>query len=117
MIKVLILEDEIYRQEEFKKRCIENGIDFDIAASSVDAINYLNEEYYDIIFLDHDLGGADTGAIVARYILSNHIKSKVIIHSMNPVGSAAMHLILTDSICFPMVWMRENFSRLKINQN
>jgi hypothetical protein len=73
----------------------------------VDAINYLNNETWDLLLLDHDLGGEqmvdhsnkNTGSEVARWLNENPAKKPqaIILHSFNPVGRLNMKKLLPES--------------------
>lgn len=56
------------------------------ARTSEEALECLRNSNWDVIFLDHDLGGDDTTIPVARYIEASDINAQVFIHSQNPVG-------------------------------
>ena len=100
IIKILLLEDCQERINWFKEK-------FDklhITDSPKQAINFLNENEYDYIFLDHDLqlypheyecseDDTITGFHVAKWLGSNPDNNKsasIIIHSMNSIGALRM---------------------------
>ena len=57
---------------------------------------FLKDDNYDIISLDHDLGEDKTGYDIAKYIVENQIKvGAVAIHSANPVGKFNINQLLT----------------------
>jgi len=122
-MKILVLEDDIERIEEFRKRFqnvkgIEN-VDFCYSAKV--CIELLKKEKYSLIFLDHDLGDKvfvnsneqNTGAEVARWIEQNPLESgqSVIIHSVNPSGAKYMMSAIKGAIHVPFVWMDSIFKR------
>lgn len=77
-MKILVVDDE---------RTFNNlSGDITYARSSNDAICALIIGDYDVILLDHDLGGDDTTINVARYIKEENIPSVIMIHTQNPVG-------------------------------
>lgn len=104
--KFLILEDDEIRMKEFYQRIKEvSNENLEIELFETDqaseAIQFLKDIKFDIIFLDHDLGGEtyvdennkNTGSEVARFIESSGIdfsKSSVIIHSMNDIAAESM---------------------------
>lgn len=54
-MKILIIEDDDYKLErlrEFSKNYFENTIEIDISESLVEAIESIQEEEYDLIFVD-----------------------------------------------------------------
>jgi hypothetical protein len=71
---------------------------------------------FDLICLDHDLGGehfvpsteANTGYQLAKYIKDNKIGyKKCIIHSMNYAGAMNMQQVLKDAKYLPIVLWNE----------
>ena len=52
-MKILVLEDDSFRAKFFLEKFGEHGIT--ITESAYAAIDHLEEEVYDLIFLDHDL--------------------------------------------------------------
>ena len=68
-----------------------------IARTYDEAIFALNQQEFDIISFDHDLGEQKTGYDIAKYIIENHIKIKdgFSIHSANPVGKFNISQLLT----------------------
>lgn len=112
-MKILILDDDKERHENFKRNFKEHVLTHVETAN--DAINELKSFKYDAVFLDHDLGGLsfvdssepNTGYQVAKW-LSNNMKHKpklVYIHSMNPVGAQKMKDLLPNSILAPSLWL------------
>lgn len=99
---ILILEDNLDRIEFFRESFLEDDHErVDIVTSAQDAIDELCLRKYDIIYLDHDLGGetyvseasVNTGSEVVRWMLQNKElvgDPNIIIHSMNIV--AAFHM-------------------------
>jgi hypothetical protein len=75
-------------------------------------------EPWDVISLDHDLGGMtyvdsedpDTGYQAAKFIKEHKIPyKKCLIHSMNFAGAMKMQAVLKDSIYLPIImWTPEN---------
>lgn len=103
-MRILILEDTAERIFKFKKNL--EGAELFITDVPKECINQLiNHGPWDYLFLDHDMGnifmkpGDGTGYEVAKY-LSDHpllTPSRVIIHSMNNIGAAAMMRVLGDA--------------------
>lgn len=122
MIQILILEDDDLRVIEFKKRIAETNADINLIVvdQAIECIKHLSTQKFDIIFLDHDLGGEvlvsstkeNTGATVARFWKSSDNMNKyttVVIHSLNPAGSSYMMNIISDvigamPIKVPIIW-------------
>jgi CheY-like chemotaxis protein len=118
-MRALILEDDKERHKQFKQRMLEIGCVYDLVETASSAIDLLKTKKYDIIFLDHDLGGEvyvseqekNTGSEVARYLNQNTVQSIVIIHSLNPSGSEYMQSLIPGSHRIPFVWTFEVFHK------
>jgi len=103
-MRMLILEDAYERVKEFFILFGDNN-DLIIVNNAKDAISLVTTSRFDIIFLDHDLGGKvyvdsdceNTGYQVAK-ILSDSINknTKIIIHSWNGMGVAKMKSVLSE---------------------
>jgi CheY-like chemotaxis protein len=108
-MRILILEDDPYRNEAFRERYPGAVIVCDAQA----AIGLLLEHEWDLLFLDHDLGGETfvlsgpgTGYEVACWLQEHPgcIPPKVILHSMNPSGRSRMKQALPSAIEMPCAW-------------
>jgi CheY-like chemotaxis protein len=118
--RVLILEDNKERIVQFRKNL--NGLNVVVDEHAVDAIQHLQNEDWDVLFLDHDLGDAvcvstnnkDTGSEVARWLESNPTRKPriIIIHSLNVVGQKYMKGILLNAVIFPFAWANITSSNL-----
>lgn len=92
-MKYLLIDDLRVFKEDRKPD------DFDIARNPEDAIELLQETYYDVVYWDHDLGGDRTALEVSDWLLKSAIeKDRIdiglcIIHTSNPAG--AVHLTNT----------------------
>lgn len=106
-MRIFILEDNPFRMEWFNKEFIGHEVHHcDEAEIAIDMIQF---NKYDMIFLDHDLGGEsmvdgeqdpNTGLAVAKIIPLTHNKdTKIIIHSLNPVGVQRMYTYLSQGGC------------------
>lgn len=93
-MKILIVEDNKARIKWFKEALIGHSVD--IVESADPAISLVKEKKYDVIFLDHDLGGEEyvdsnndnTGYQVSKVIKGSiNCQTRIIVHSCNPVGS------------------------------
>jgi len=113
--RVLILEDDENRIGGFRKLFTEVGANIiwvDTAEECIYALK--NNGPFDIVFLDHDLGGKifvpcdhkNTGSEVARWIDRNPLDSNtiVVIHSGNSVGSKYMNELIPSSHRIPFAW-------------
>ena len=98
VMKIFILEDNIERVKSFRKMFHPEQLVF------TDKVEYakdiLKKDTFDVLFLDHDLGGEifvesnreDTGYELVKYIVENELqkKARICIHSHNPFGSEYM---------------------------
>lgn len=138
-MKILVLEDDQNRIDQFVNRFKEAGIEREEVWWAIDAqtaINSLEIRTYDVLFLDHDLGGdqmvstshLNTGSEFARQLMELHRSGKVeklpmcFIHSFNPIGAENMQRIIgRTSERVPSIWtppfkpvykrMRSEFSK------
>ena len=106
--KVFILDDDEYRLFEFRQ--IHEGSNVVTVKTAQEAIDILSKDIdYDLISLDHDLGGEvycsseleNSGYRVAKYLSGKDVKCKIVIHSWNPAGAKRMHDLLPNSIMIP----------------
>jgi hypothetical protein len=112
MRNVFILEDDLNRQEQFRKKLSDPTINIVI----VDNVKSAKEEFvkqntWDYIFLDHDLGGQvlvestdeNTGYQFAKWLAERKIspKTHIFCHSLNPAGSENILGVLPQTIPFP----------------
>lgn len=107
-MKILILDDDQLRHDGFKQELI--GHTLEHTYTSKECIESLKNNDYDLVLLDHDLGGQvyvesgeNTGWEVAEWLSKNLDKKpdNVIIHSYNVVGAKNMMNILEDSKYIP----------------
>lgn len=133
--RILVLEDDPNRQLQFKDRFIEKSesgtkIQYTIVESAKDCISLLEASEWNLVILDHDLGGEvfveslrpNTGGEVARWIENNVDKMLgnpyFVIHSLNGAGAEYMENTIkqvTDRVCrIPFVWSPERFSRINM---
>lgn len=122
-LKVLILEDDPARMVAFRKRLDESGraYELDHSETAAGAILMLQHQRYDIIFLDHDLGGRtfvdhtndkeDCGMRVAEWLSVRPSlvteTGPIIIHSLNGPAARIMNELIGEAASIPFVWMRE----------
>lgn len=112
-VTIFFLEDSLDRYAKFFK-WIETKAEKPNITSATDAeeaIKILEEsDHFDVIFLDHDLGGRifvdssedNTGYQVAKFIKQKGITyNQLIIHSQNPQGANNMKNILPDGQIIP----------------
>lgn len=109
MKRILFLDDDLKRIEEFQARIAGMKLDVTIVETAEDCIARLSEGRFDLVLLDHDLGGEtfcdsdreDCGMEVVRWLKQNRGQhGAFIVHTMNPVAAAAMYFELT-ALHFP----------------
>ncbi len=116
-MKILILDDDHIRHAFFNKRF--TGHTVISVYTAEDAIQHLQNEIYDVVFLDHDLGGhmfvdshgsEATGYTVAKWLVEHPDRKpeQIVIHSFNNVGAKNMQDILPGSILAPGCWIEGN---------
>jgi CheY-like chemotaxis protein len=113
-MKILVVEDAVGRQEWFVGRFAADELY--LTDSAAEAIAWLGEHNYDIIFLDHDLkphhSGFDddglSGYEVAKHLMS-HSAPRIVCHSQNIFGALRITEFLrgrglpVESIPFPFL--------------
>lgn len=101
---ILVLEDSLERIKAFRECFIGKTVTYTDQADV--AIEAVEKTKWDMIFLDHDLGGKlfvdseekNTGYQVARLLPETINKdTPCILHSMNWVGSLKMHKASPDN--------------------
>lgn len=106
-MKILVVEDDGYRIHFFTQWL--RGYSVTVATSARRAIRLLRKESFDIVFLDHDLGGRtfvdpsdrNTGAEVARFMAAEHMLMRTVIHSQNAAGITYIQSILPHAVAVP----------------
>lgn len=107
-MNILIVEDQEERNKVF--RMMFKGDELYITDRPKKAIELLNSVEFDLILLDHDLGGVERGYLdtddeesgyqVAVAIPNTMNKcTTILVHSWNPHGAKMMHDHLLDSGC------------------
>lgn len=99
-MKILFLDDDHSRHIYFQRLLNYDKHEITVAYTSKQAIEKLKLYEFDIVYLDHDLGGQmyqdskeGTGFEVAQFIsknINNKSMQKIIIHSYNSVGAQNM---------------------------
>lgn len=99
MKRIFILEDSPARIDIFAAALVRPGIDLTVA-EDVDSAIKAFEPPYDLLLLDHDLGGEafmdsgeyNTGYTFAKYLTAMNWPEppQIVIHSWNPDGAATM---------------------------
>ena len=103
-MKILVLEDDCYRVRFFVEKFGQH--DITITENSFDAITHLENEVFDLIFLDHDLGEDNgDGFDVAVYLFDNpwnvNNRAEIIIHSWNIPATKRMLSKISQAIHMP----------------
>ena len=113
-MNILILEDDHERHKQFKQNLI--GALVNIAETVEEAKEFLTKNgtgYYDLLFLDHDLGGLtmqpsgpNTGFEVAQWLSQNqeYKPESILLHSLNEEGRKNMKSLLPEAIEAPFAW-------------
>jgi len=109
-MNILILDDDQDRHIGFNTALIPQGHKLTSVYTAKECIEKLTNNTYDMVLLDHDLGGEvyvdsglNTGWEVAKWLYDNPDKKpeRVIIHSYNPVGAHNMKNLIEGSITVP----------------
>lgn len=112
-MRILILEDDPNRHRAFKTNFAPHEIC--ITENSKECIQLLVDENWDMLFLDHDLGGQqmvesgeNTGYEVAIFLEEHYMfrPATVVIHSFNPIGARKMSQALPSATVMPGAWTR-----------
>ena len=112
-MNILILEDNQERIKLFNNLRSEHTVT--ITEFAHEAIRLLKANKYDMVMLDHDLGGQEmvpsgpgTGYEVADFLSKNeHLKpERIIIHSFNAPGSQNMMKALPEAQWIPGIWLK-----------
>jgi hypothetical protein len=121
IINAFVLEDDNTRIKSFTKIFDKLKWTYKFTKEVKDAKRILSIELFDILFLDHDLGGevyvstknSNTGSELARWIIDNPLKNEpnIIIHSLNTVGQRYMNSLLPESYIIPYIWIPEIFQK------
>jgi CheY-like chemotaxis protein len=111
-VKILVLDDDNTRLDQFKKKLI--GHIVDCVETAPEAIELLKNNLYDVVSLDHDLGqlinqpsGPGTGYQVAQWLAENKDRKppRIIIHSFNIPGAKNMMSHLPEASYVPGIWL------------
>lgn len=105
MKQVLFLDDDHHRIAEIRERAEELSLDLTVVETADDCIAELKQRMFDLVMLDHDLGGEtycdssrqDCGMEVVRWLKSNGgSHGAFMIHTMNEVAAATMYMELKE---------------------
>jgi CheY-like chemotaxis protein len=93
--RALVLEDNYWRMVQFRNLL---GSSTKIVSKAPAAIRELQQQQFDLVCLDHDLGiDSGTGNDVAVYLAEAKYAGRVVIHSWNAVASQRMEQTLRDA--------------------
>ncbi len=108
-MKIFILEDNEHRMAKFRRELI--GCQIDHAATTEEGTSLVVANKYDLLFLDHDLGGKEmvdsfqgnTGYKLAEFIASftPNKETPCVVHSCNPVGADNIVSVLRHAVKLP----------------
>lgn len=108
-MRIFILEDNNRRVVKFRRELIGNIVDH--AETLSVGREMIRENEYDLIFLDHDLGGKemvdsadeDTGYHLALFIADDdrNRKTPCVVHSCNPAGADNIVAVLPHAVKVP----------------
>lgn len=110
---ILILDDSMERHHAFERMLIGNAVVH--VCTAKEAIQAMSQRKFDIVLLDHDLGGGGelepsgpgTGYEVACWIRDNPDRrpQTIIVHSFNSVGARNMLAVLPAGASWhPGIW-------------
>jgi CheY-like chemotaxis protein len=128
-MKILLLEDDPNRVEQFQQRVKElnerNNIKFELVhvETAKDCIDKLETDKFKLVLLDHDLGGevyvdtdnTNTGSEVARWMNKNPDKIKgvsIITHTFNPAGAKNIVALVPQCGYVPSIWTKDKFHQI-----
>lgn len=112
ILDILILEDDINRTFQFFKMF--KGNNTQIVVSPDECIQKLKDFKWDVLFLDHDLGGEiycpsddKSGYKVAKWLEESpeYKPTKIYLHSMNSVGRQNMKNAIPEAIELPFAFL------------
>lgn len=94
-MKIFILEDNQQRIEWFQDFFDQISDDVKYVTTAEDGKQMVTSEKFDVIFLDHDLGGQvyvdsqndNTGYQVALKMINGQQECPVVVHSLNSIGA------------------------------
>jgi hypothetical protein len=115
-MRIFVLDDMQERHDSCHKKFPEAEITsiFDAVGAIAHLESHLDE--YDLICLDHDLGGQifvdmneeNTGSTVAKFLSDKMIKCPIVIHSLNFWGAQNMLHYLPKAIYIPFFFEQLN---------
>lgn len=108
-MRIFILENNKYRIAKFQRELVGHIVD---CTDTVEhGTNLVFDNKYDLLFLDHDLGGEEmvdsfednTGYKLAEFIASFTVNKETpcVVHSCNPAGSDNIARVLPHALKIP----------------
>lgn len=98
MISILLMDDQVVRKEFLSRILDKNNTSITHCLSVKDGIEKIKNEHFDLIMIDHDLGGKSTTLPFVDFLDENSdenlLNSVFIIHSLNPVGAENIEKLL-----------------------
>ena len=112
-LRILIVEDTQERQKILKQLFKDHAW---VLVNTAERAKKLVEVYkFDIISLDYDLAGEQSGDEVARTICNGLNKlTRIVVHSMNPRGREQIRKFLPQATILPVASMISNNKRFKL---
>ena len=137
-MKILLLEDDYNRVEQFQKRVVELNERNTHKEEPFELIHFEDAEHcvaelekgslFHLILLDHDLGGkvyvdtadTNTGSEVARWLNKFYdfktFKTVVLTHTLNGPGAQNIIALIPNAVHIPFIWQKEIFhNTIKVN--
>jgi len=97
-MKILFVDDQKVRFDLFKTVFSDENFVLEYAKTVSSAIKCLNENDYDLVCLDHDMGEKKSGQDIANHMVKSEKNFPFVwIHSMNVYGSHGIKFILSTS--------------------
>jgi len=119
-MKIFVLEDDTIRIEKFE--LLFKNQQLRIVQNVEDAITSCLSDEFQIMWLDHDLGGRiwtdsneeNTGYQFVKWLIENQKQKNALIyiHSMNPIGANKMLNLLLDNK-YDGIWIPFNLIKLE----
>ncbi|MFH1842296.1 MAG: cyclic-phosphate processing receiver domain-containing protein [bacterium] len=111
-LRILILEDSPERQEILKQLFRDHA--WVLVHTAARAIRLLEAYEFDLVTLDFDLAGEETGDVVADQLRRGPDgQTRVVVHSMNPQGRERIAALLPTATLLPISAMTKTNQRFK----
>ena len=100
ILRILLVEDQVDRQEILKKLCKKHA--WVLAHTAQRACRLLQAYDFDLIFLDYDLAGSTKGDEVAKCLVDLKKAPSLVIHSMSSIGAEKISKIYPSAKWIPI---------------